>query len=280
MSISDGQLVKMLTRPEVYVVQGGQRHWIPDPATLTAHWQWSQVTTLPDAEVSAVPLGDPIASVIVAGPWPDGALVTAPPAPEVYVVKGGQRHWIPDPPTLFASGYDWSAVETISSSVMGTIPLGDPISSVVKPTGRDLTVDTGDDFLGAGHYVHTRLRLTRSTGDLSGTNRTWTVTSLGGFHAGVCAILVDADDIPVANGHTPLWRFGVDGKWIGRSDRTDALQYSISPDAAAQVAALKVFHTWAPDSFQTILDKWVAAGKSVSDLATDAGQVVKLFTGK
>ncbi|MFT3970516.1 MAG: hypothetical protein QM695_09605 [Micropruina sp.] len=210
----------------------------------------------------------------------DGQLVKMLTRPEVYVVQGGQRHWIPDPPTLFASGYDWSAVETISSSVMGTIPLGDPIPSVVKPTGGDLTVDTGDDFLGAGHYVRTRLRLTRSTGDLSGTNRTWTVTSLGGLSRGRLRHRGRLRRHP--GGERPHPAVAVRrGRQVDRTQqphRRPPVRHQ--PDAAAQVAALKVFHTWAPDSFQTILDKWVAAGKSVSDLATDASQVVKLFTGK
>jgi hypothetical protein len=276
---AENSLIKQRNRPEVYVVEGGKRHWIPDPETLASRWSWDDVQALPDSEVTDVPLGDPIASIVHPGTWPDGSLMIAPPAPEVYVVLGGERHWIPDPQTLFAKGWDWNLVETVSSSVLNAIPRGADEPSVLA---ADIVIDTGDVFLGAGHYMASRARMTRSTGDIAASTRTFTVTSLGGFHGGVYAVLSDGDDIPVPNGQTPLNRYGVDGRWIGRSDRTDVWDpnpFSISPDAAAKVVYFRVFHTWAPNDFQTVLDKWVAAGDSVAKLAGDVGAVAKVFGG-
>src|SRR5262249_46903665 len=166
---TEGELIKGMSHPEVYVIQNGQRHWIPDPATLQSRWSWDQVQTLSDGDVDVIPLGDPIPSVLSGQKWPDGALVTAPPAPEIYIVQGGQRHWIPNPQTFIANGYAWDAVEAIPTSVINTIPLGAPVPAISR-----FIVDTGDVFLGAGHYMHTRPGLTVATGAIDVTTRPWT----------------------------------------------------------------------------------------------------------
>jgi hypothetical protein len=269
--------------PAGLLFTGGERHWVPDPATLTSKWSWAQVQTLPDAQVTAVPLGNPIPSVIDPGTWPNGALIIAPPAPQVYVMEGGTAHWVPDPPTLFANGYDWSAVETIPGSVMGAIPTGQPIPSVLN-TAAQIVVDTGNDSLGAGHFMATRAEFTRATGLVQGTTRTFTTTDLGGFHGSVTTILADANQIAVSGGQNPQYRYGVDGRWIGQSDRTDAWPtasqpFSIPVAITTAVVSLNILHAWDPDTFQTILDKWVAAGASVAQLAKDAGSVASLFSG-
>jgi len=36
--------------------------------------------------------------------------------PQVYVVTGCQRHFIPDPETFTAHGYNWSAIQHISDA--------------------------------------------------------------------------------------------------------------------------------------------------------------------
>jgi len=52
----------------------------------------------------------------------------------------------------------------------------------------------------------------------------------------------------------------------------------LTPAQADTVAALNVFQIWDADNFQTILDKWKAAGQKISDLAAAAGAVAKLFS--
>jgi hypothetical protein len=126
MPIADGSLIKGISSPEVYVVGNAERHWIPDPETPVSQWSWANVQTLPDAEVTGLTRGDPIPSVVDPGVWPDNALSISSPAPEVYVMTGGQRHWVPDPQKLSAKGWDWSAVETIATSACraGYVPVG------------------------------------------------------------------------------------------------------------------------------------------------------------
>lgn len=75
---------------------------------------------------------------------------------------------------------------------------------------------------------------------------------------------------------TQVRRYGVDGTWVGRSDYTGAWWENMSPQDAARVRKIYIFHAWAPDSFQTILNKWVAAGKSIAELTASVGSVAKV----
>jgi hypothetical protein len=56
----------------------------------------------------------------------DGTLVREYNDPRVFVVFGGAKFWIPDPPTLFALGFDWTRVRVIPSggtAQLRTIPI-------------------------------------------------------------------------------------------------------------------------------------------------------------
>jgi hypothetical protein len=59
----EGSLIKSPQQPEVYFIQCGQRHHIPDPKTLQAKWSWSQVRTVPQTVVNSMPLGTPVPKV-------------------------------------------------------------------------------------------------------------------------------------------------------------------------------------------------------------------------
>lgn len=62
---AENDVFKPMHHPHVYVMQGGSRHWIPDPSTLDADFGgWGAVSTLSDGEVDAIPVGDPIPSVL------------------------------------------------------------------------------------------------------------------------------------------------------------------------------------------------------------------------
>ncbi len=54
MAIQDGDLIKG-TPSEVWLIEYGTRHWIPDPPTLLATWDWADVKVVPDSDVMAIP---------------------------------------------------------------------------------------------------------------------------------------------------------------------------------------------------------------------------------
>ena len=156
--------------------------------------------------------------------FPDGSLIRLSDQAEVWQIKGGQRHWVPDEATVGSLG-GWNAVQVIQAGQTIDNPLGPMIPSVIQP-------------------------------------QAW-------------ADLVDGNGIGVPGGQSPLFRYGVDGTVIGNSKRTDAWSFSLDPASGPLVRSLYIFHVWAPNSFQVILDKWAAAAKPISDLIQDATTVAK-----
>jgi len=115
-SRADGTLLQG-SGPAVYVMTACQRHLIPDPATFNAHgYNWSAIHHVSDTDLTAIPEGAPL-------PHPDGTLLKAS-GPEVDRMEGGQRRWIPDPPTFTCMGLSGSAIQTISDSEWNQIPKG------------------------------------------------------------------------------------------------------------------------------------------------------------
>lgn len=271
----DGTLLYGPPDPKIYVIEGGYRHWIPNPQTFNADgYNWSAVVQIDQATLDGIALGVPITPV-------DGTLLIAPPDPKVFVMKGGTRDWIPDPDTLTADGYSWGNVQTIDTWSMQQIPQGDPLPSV-----RVLSLDTGAQDVGGyggGHWMQTTAYLTEATGVISGQTHIWATNVAFGFHGGVCAQCTDANGVPVGS-PTPVYRWGVDAdNPFGNNDRTvqwpDAgTPPALSPAQADTVAAFNVFQTWDPDTFQTILSNWVATGKQIEELVQEAAGIATVFT--
>jgi hypothetical protein len=273
----DGVMKRESTRAEVWFIEAGAKHWVPDEPTVNDLGGWRNVDTIWPPDRIDNPLGPMRPSVIDPYRWDAGSLLIADPDDAVFVMQDGQRRWVPDPATFDHNGYDWDEIQHISTIEMNAIPrIADIPRWMPTPSVTRYEAHTGPQFLGAGHYMDTSVQLLVATGQITGTTRTSTVTWFGGFHGGAYVILSDINDYPVANGQSPLWRYGVAGRWIGRSDRTDAFTWFIDVGTASQVRNLRVFHTWAADEFQTILGEWVAAGKQVAELAQSVASVAKV----
>src|SRR5947199_5373759 len=125
----DGTLVKA-SGPEVDRMEGGQRRGIPEPATLNClGLNWGAIHTISDSEWNQIPKGAPYPSRA------DGTLLQGS-GPQVYVMAGCQRHWIPDPDTFNAHGYHWDAIQHVSDTDLTAIAEGVqiPSSKNVDPT--------------------------------------------------------------------------------------------------------------------------------------------------
>ncbi len=119
----DGTLLRA-SGPEVDRMERGQRRWIPDPATFTCMGlNAGAIQTIADSEWNQIPKGAPYPSRA------DGTLLQGS-GPQVYVVTGCQRHFIPDPETFTAHGYNWSAIQHISDADLTAIPEGAQLPSV------------------------------------------------------------------------------------------------------------------------------------------------------
>jgi hypothetical protein len=116
-----------------------------------------------------------------------------------------------------------------------------------------------------------------STGQIAAQTRTATFTWFGGFHGGTKVIFSDANDAPVYP--TGFYRYGVEGTWIGTSDRTEAWWEGMPAGDTTRITTQAVFLVWAPDDFQHILDQWVQSGQKVAALAASVGAVAKVIAG-
>ena len=132
----DGTLLKA-SGPEIDRMEGGQRRWIPDPPTFNCMGlNWGAVQTISDSEWSQIPKGAAYPSRT------DGTLLQGS-GPQVYVMTSCQRHWIPDPDTFNALGYNWNAIQHIADADLTAIPEGAQLpSKVQQPTTTDTASQT------------------------------------------------------------------------------------------------------------------------------------------
>jgi len=130
---SDGTLVRG-SSGKVYVVLNGHRYWIPDEVTFEAMgYKWVDVLALSDEFVNAIPEGPRFPSVeprYEPLKYPNGTLVQGT-TRNVYVVLNNYRHWIPDPPTFEAMGYQYAEILPLGS-VAYELPEGGQFPSVVR----------------------------------------------------------------------------------------------------------------------------------------------------
>jgi hypothetical protein len=144
----------------VYIMENWRRRWIPDTSTLETILPggWNDVQTFPDNDINDIPEGAPIPSMLA-----DGAVLMGTTEGKIFVIKSGQRHWIPDPQTLEQNFGGWGAVRVISDDKLNAIPEGSPEPSVVPDP------DIKFEFNWAGAVVILSHNLTQkvltSTGD-------------------------------------------------------------------------------------------------------------------
>lgn len=100
--------------PEPTLMYGGFRFPIPSPAVFDAlGLDWGRVRVIPDgshAGTRATPR--------------DETLLKSRTADEVYVVRSGQRHWIPNPEKFTADGFSWANVHAVPETAIDLVPRG------------------------------------------------------------------------------------------------------------------------------------------------------------
>jgi hypothetical protein len=249
--------------PEVDMMQGYERRWIPDAATFNyMGLSWGAIKSISDANWNAIPAGPPFPS------RSDDTLLKGSTAP-VYLMSGGQRHWIPDPSTLFALGYNWGDVESVADSDLNAIPLGAqvPEGGGVSPQ-FPITASQDNNFPGSGGFMHTDVTVYAS-GLLNAVTHTWEVTDLRGFRGAVAVTLLDAD---YSNPWTtPTQNFGVDGRLIGTSDRTDDWSANVPASVLANARYISIIQQWDPNVVADI-EAWILG---LGNIAQSLGPILQ-----
>lgn len=269
----DGTLLKA-SGPQVDMMQNHQRRWIPDPATFNyMGLDWNAIQTIPDAQWATIPAGPQFPSRA------DGTLLQGS-QPNVYVMQNGQRHWIPDPATFSALGYSWSDIQVVADADLNVIPLGAQVpegGKVVTPQ-FPISASRFDSLSGCGGHMNTNVTIF-SDGLLNAVTRTWEDTDLRGFEGAVAVTVLDQNQ-------NPLWvsathKFGVDGKWIGTSDRTDNWSDNVPPEVLADIRYVAIVQQWNQNNVFDDISAWLAGLAQVapylSTIATAVSTIVALF---
>ncbi len=118
MTYRDGSLLS--NRGVVYVISDGQRRPIDSPSTfLQKGYKWSNVIAVSDAELAPHSQG---AVLTTASNHPNGSLLMRP-GGEVFVIREGQRRYIPSP-LIFEARYRWESLIEVSDSYLNTYTQG------------------------------------------------------------------------------------------------------------------------------------------------------------
>jgi DNA-binding Xre family transcriptional regulator len=99
------------------------------------------------------------------------------------------------------------------------------------------------DDVGGGH-MNTSFTI-NSNGNLYATTRTWTNVKMEGFTGGVFIALTDEEGFTIWT--TEQHCYGVDGTWIGRSDRTELWQATVPPDILTRTRGYAIVQRHTPN---------------------------------
>ena len=88
----------------------------------------------------------------------------------------------------------------------------------------------------------TQAWLDTQTGHIDANTHTYNAILVTGYTGGVKLVFFDAADRTI--GQSGSHRFGVDGKWFGRWERTDYWAEDIDPGLASRVARVQVIQSW------------------------------------
>ncbi|WP_232242873.1 hypothetical protein [Paenibacillus sp. GSMTC-2017] len=133
-----------------------------------------------------------------------------------------------------------------------------PVPTTNAYTGEgSLTQQSSWQSSDGGRNMYTDATLQRSgplAGQLDVMTRTKNNVLLTGFTGGVFVLLRNADGAVI--GVTDMQKYGVDGKWIGRYDRTDYWNWSFDPQVAAATASLQIIQQHSAKDFSDQLAYW------------------------
>jgi len=114
----NGFRLKHPARPEVYLIDSGQKRWIPNPTTYTNLFKdWNGILIYPD--IDTIDTGSSISN--------GASLIKGDQAPQVYLVDNGLKRWIINPDVFNKYYFDWNKVRVIPQVVIDYVPPGEDI---------------------------------------------------------------------------------------------------------------------------------------------------------
>jgi len=103
----------------------------------------------------AIATPNPVSSFLTS--YPDGALLKSPDAPEVYVIKDGNKVWVKTAEEFVAAGYKWEDIKVVSGEVLKAVGLarlikvaGDPRVYALR-NNKKQHIKSAEEFISAGY---------------------------------------------------------------------------------------------------------------------------------
>jgi hypothetical protein len=265
----DGTLITGHSGHEIYIIDNGQRRWVPDAWTMQdLKLTPRNIKIVSDEVLDAIPETHPIESTLPAPRIPAGTLVETeravfeveetglryvndprlltgvdrPDRSSVFLPEALVRPLLPAPARGPDGGGGGPAIPATIGRARSQPPAQAPAqkATVVASTAGDVHTD-----LGANHHMWTSAQLFSNNLLLAAT-RTASFTWFGGFTGGVVVAVVDANGMVIAL--TEQKTFGVSGTAFGNSDRFEGWSHQFPTDLmlADQAHALVPIHHWAP----------------------------------
>jgi hypothetical protein len=117
--------------------------------------------------------------------------------------------------------------------------------------------------------MHTDVTIYTS-GLLDAVTRTWEVTDLRGFRGAVAVAVLDQNKAKLWV--SPTHQFGVDGRWIGTSDRTDNWNATIPSEILPNIRYLAIIQQWNPNNVFNDIEIWL---NGIANVATQLANIIK-----
>lgn len=130
-----------------------------------------------------------------------------------------------------------------------------------------------DDLAGCGGHMDTSVTID-AQGHLNAVTHIWEDTALRGFHGGAVVVLLDAGNHPLWASQTEV--LGVDGRWVGVSDRTVSWTAAVPPNVLPSTRGVAIYQTWDPSNVAGVIQQWLSGINT--DSALLAGIVKSVAT--
>lgn len=124
----------------------------------------------------------------------------------------------------------------------------------------------------AAHFMQTNAAVS-DAGQLVAVTHTFSHNQLSGFHGSVYVALVDGNSVTIPGGASSVQTFGVDGTWIGNSDRTDTWSYQFPFNLFSQARNIIVVQQWNPQWLSSLANLGSVLSTLIQTVAQNGGQV-------
>jgi hypothetical protein len=111
-NLADGALLRDQDKPEVWVMCGGARFWVPSSQEFAAMgYDWARVQVVPPGTAGRIPTVPQ-----------DGTIFKERTPPEVYFVYSKRKYHVPNPDTFECMRLDWARVRTLPNDSAARVP--------------------------------------------------------------------------------------------------------------------------------------------------------------